>query len=75
VNDCCLALNEQFCSYVMVKTSYIVRDDNDIRFQLDMLSEPLQLNLLFSILFHVDFIMILQTIIASYMILQTIIAS
>jgi hypothetical protein len=35
VNDCCLTLSEQFVSYVIVKTSYIQWNDDDVHFILD----------------------------------------
>jgi len=35
VNDCSLAPNEQFVSYIIERTSCIRWDDNDVRFGLD----------------------------------------
>jgi len=35
VNDCCLAPNEQFVSYIMVRISYIRSDYYDVCFAID----------------------------------------
>ena len=35
VNDCCLTPNEQFFSYIMLRTKYIRWDDDDVPFVLD----------------------------------------
>ena len=35
LSDCCLMSNEQFFSYIMVRTSYIPWDDNNVQFVLD----------------------------------------
>jgi hypothetical protein len=38
VSDYCLTPNEQFCSHIMVRTSYFQRND-DVRFVLDQHAE------------------------------------
>jgi hypothetical protein len=35
VVDYCLTPNEQYCSYIMTRTSYIQWNDGDVRFVLD----------------------------------------
>ena len=35
MSDCCLTTNENFVSYIMARTRYIRRDDNDVGFVLD----------------------------------------
>jgi predicted alpha/beta hydrolase len=39
VSDCCLTPNEQFFSYIIVRTSYIRWDDDDVHFALDQHSK------------------------------------
>jgi hypothetical protein len=34
-SDCCLMLNEQYFNYIIVRTSHIWQDDNDVHFMLD----------------------------------------
>jgi hypothetical protein len=35
VSDCCLTPTQQFCSYIMARTCYFQRDDDEFHFVLD----------------------------------------